>query len=480
MNWLKMREKAAGLLAQARDLQNTLDAEIEQLAADAVEERSSEIEALVTEARDLQKKAARLEATATQIQAADDDQEEAMAPRTSLADGAPPRTRPNQSRGAGSIGSMPAEPRDTEAEARGGFRDFADFAHAVYRSNPAAGAHYRPDRRLHGLEGGDDSPRMGAAATGLSQGVGSEGGFLVPPAFATSVWNGMLQQVDSLLGRTDQFPIDGESITLLANAETSRASGSRYGGIQGYWIGEAEQITASKPKVRKMRLEPHELACLVYVTDKLLNNGGAAVSNWLQRAAVDELSWLIGEAIVNGTGSGQPLGILNSGGLVTVAKESGQANDTLVQANIAKMWARCPARMRRSAVWLMNQDCDPQLDLMVTEVKNVAGSENVGGFQASLYNRENDTLYGRPIIRTEYNPTLGDAGDIILADLGSYATAFHRSGVSQAMSMHLRFDYAETAFRFMANLDGHPWVEKPLTPAKGTATLSPFVTLAAR
>lgn len=49
------------------------------------------------------------------------------------------------------------------------------------------------------------------------------------------------------------------------------------------------------------------------------------------------------------------------------------------------------------------------------------------------------------------------------------------------MSIHLRFDYGETAFRFMFEIDGQPWIAEPLTPFKGSAnTLSPFVTLATR
>jgi hypothetical protein len=35
-----------------------------------------------------------------------------------------------------------------------------------------------------------------------------------------------------------------------------------------------------------------------------------------------------------------------------------------------------------------------------------------------------------------------------------------QGGVQAAVSMHLRFDYFEQAFRFMFAVDGQPWLEE--------------------
>ncbi|MCH7628287.1 MAG: phage major capsid protein [Proteobacteria bacterium] len=153
---------------------------------------------------------------------------------------------------------------------------------------------------------------------------------------------------------TDTMVLTGtESITIPANDETSRAPGSRFGGVQGFWIAEADQITSSTPKLRNIKLEPQQLAVLVFVTDKLLKNA-SALSQYVNRAATDEINCLLGDAIIDGTGSGQPLGVLQSGALVSVAKESGQSAKTVVTDNIHKMWARLHPRARLSAVWFIN------------------------------------------------------------------------------------------------------------------------------
>jgi HK97 family phage major capsid protein len=327
-------------------------------------------------------------------------------------------------------------------------------------------------------QGISDALRPLAAAQGNNSLAGSEGGFLVPPQFSNAIWDGLNNPAESLLAMCDRYPIEGESMTFPANAETSRANGSRYGGIASYWLNEGAQITKSTPKFRQAKVEPHGLAALVYVTDKLLSSA-MALSPYLQRAAADEINFRVGDSIVNGTGAGQPLGIMSSAALVTVAKESSQVAATVVQENVSKMWARLHPRCRKNAVWLYNVDVEPQFDGLNTKIKNVAGSENVGGISNVVWNAEKGLLKGRPVMPVEYCQTLGTLGDLILVDLSMYLAGV-RGGVDSAQSMHLRFDYAETAFRFMFNVDGQPWLGNALTPKNGSNTLSSMVALATR
>lgn len=323
-------------------------------------------------------------------------------------------------------------------------------------------------------------PRLFAGtATGLSQQVPSEGGFLVPPQMSTEIWNGMSLSPYNLLGLTDSYTVTGDSLTFNANAETSRVQGSLYGGVRAYWISEADQYTGSKPKFRQLKLEPQELVALTYCTDKLLQNSGPALAQYIQRAASDAIMHLINQAIIEGTGAGQPTGLLVSPCVVSVAKETNQAAATIVQENVSKMWARLHPLARQTAVWLHNVDIEPQLDFLSTVVKNVAGTENVGGYANKVFDSERRTLKGRPLVPAEFCATLGTVGDVILVDLQKYATGV-RGALDTAMSMHVRFEYAETAFRFKFAVDGQTWLGAPITPAKGSNTLTTVVTLATR
>lgn len=349
-------------------------------------------------------------------------------------------------------------------DSKRGFKNFADFAMSVQNS-------MTPGRMA------DDRLRI-QAATGMSQDVAANGGYLVPPTFSSTIWDGMNSMPDNLLNRTDSYTVQGESLTFPANAETSRAAGSRYGGIRGYWLNEAGQVTASKPTFRQVKIEPQQLGVLCYVTDKLLNNSSVALEQYLTRAASDEINFLIGDAIINGSGAGQPKGIVNSAARVSVSKEAGQAAASVVLANIVKMWARCHAKSRANSVWLINQDVEPQLQQLSIAV-GVGGMPAYlppGGISEAPYAR----LMGRPVLPIEWCATVGTEGDIILADLKSYVTGV-KGGIEAASSIHLKFDYAETAFRFLFAVDGQPWMAAPITPYKGTSnTQSAFVTLAVR
>jgi HK97 family phage major capsid protein len=325
--------------------------------------------------------------------------------------------------------------------------------------------------------GNGDAMRTLAAASGMNQAVPADGGFLVPPTFATQIHEMVTADDTSLLEMCDTYPVEGESLTFVATDDTNRTSGAVAGGVIAYWKSEAAQLTGSKPKFRDVKVEPQELFALVYVTDKLMRNSPIALDQFLTSAAARAINWKVGDAIINGTGIGKPKGILASAARVTVAKEAGQGATTIVKENIDKMWSRMVASSRANAVWLINQDIETQLE-------SLSASVGTGGVPVYLpaggiADAPNARLKGRPVIPVQYCQTLGTEGDIMLVDMKQYLAGLRR-GIDAAMSIHLRFDYAETAFRFRFEVDGQPWWASPFTPAKSSNTLSPFVTLATR
>ncbi len=323
---------------------------------------------------------------------------------------------------------------------------------------------------------------MAAAGDGLSAGITADGGVLLPPAFSSEIQDRMGVASNSLLAETDQLPplpYGVESMEYPVVNETSRADGSRAGGVRGYWKAELTQMTESKPAFKAIKFSPSELYVFVYVADKLLKNA-ASISSFISSRCADELNFKIGDAIINGTGTAQPRGVLAGATdqpRVQIAKETGQAAATVVVANLEKMFARLPGRYVNGAKWYINQDVWPALFSM-TKAVGTGGlpvflpGGNVAGAPFG-------TIYGLPIVPLEYCATLGTEGDIILANFKAYGTQT-RGGVESAMSMHLKFDYNQSCFRFITEVDGQPWLSSSITPFKGTAKQSAFVTLANR
>jgi len=104
-----------------------------------------------------------------------------------------------------------------------------------------------------------------------------------------------------------------------------------------------------------------------------------------------------------------------------------------------------------------------------------AGSP-VGGLQGSPYG----TLLGRPIAVTQHAKSFSSQGDVMLADWRQYQSITKAGGIQTATSMHLYFDADATAFRSTFRVDGAPKLAAPISPANGSATMSPFIQLGAR
>jgi HK97 family phage major capsid protein len=210
------------------------------------------------------------------------------------------------------------------------------------------------------------------------------------------------------------------------------------------------------------------------------------MNGWINKKVPAAIDFAVNYAIVQGTGAGMPLGILNSPALITVAAESGQAASTIVANNIEKMWSRCEANCRSTAIWLANQSIEPQLFKLTHLIRNAADNDNVGGWPlymppGGLSAQPYSTLMGRPIVWTQACEALGSLGDLILVCPDQYITAVKTpGGVRQDVSIHVFFDYAVTSFRFIIRLGGQPAWTKPMSDRSGSYTYSPFVALAQR
>lgn len=336
-------------------------------------------------------------------------------------------------------------------------------------------------------KGGPIDPRLSmapqAAASGLNSSVGSEGGFLVRTDFSTALLDRAMEE-SVLANRCTTIDIGegSDGIELPYIDETSRATGSRWGGVQVYRRAEADTVTASKPKFGLLEIRLEDLMGICYTTDRAMRDA-TSLGQIIQRAFASEFSFKLDDEIIRGTGAGQCTGLLNSAALVSVAKEGSQVNDTLVAENVVNMRARLRARNRANSAWFINQELETQLPFMVVKIKNVAGAENVGGAPiympaGGLSGSQFDTLFGRPIVPAEQCSAIGDKGDVFLLDLGEYLL-IRKGAMETAESIHVRFLYGENTFRFTYRVNGAPAWKTALTPYKGV-TQSPYITLDAR
>ena len=355
---------------------------------------------------------------------------------------------------------------DDEYMKTGGFKSFVHFAQDIYKAG------------LGGRQSSELLTSWGTKTAGhLEIGDDSQGGYLVPTEFLATLLE-KAQETAIVRSRALFIPMATNSISIPYVAESSRAS-SLFGGVIIYHPAEAAAKTASKPLFGKLTLTLKKLVGLVYASDELLEDSPISIAPMINRMFPAAISFAEDEEFINGTGAGQALGILNAGCTVSVAKESGQAATTIVYNNIVKMWARLFSPSMGNSMWIANNDTFPQLATMALPVGTGGAPAYMpaGGLSGAPF----ASLMGRPLVMTEHCQTLGTTGDIFLCDWSQYLIGGKAgSPIKTASSIHLKFDYDETAFRFVLRYDGQPWWQTTLTPKHGSNTLSPFVKLDTR
>jgi len=356
-------------------------------------------------------------------------------------------------------------------------RPFANFGEQL-----AAIAYAQSPARSFGGLGGQIDKRLletNLAASGVNSTVPSEGAYMIGTEFSTALLAKSVE-VGKIAPLCFDIPIGegSDGIELPYIDETSRATGSRWGGVRVFRAGEADAPTATKPKFARHDLRLETLKGLAYVTERQLRNA-PATSVILENAFGSEMAFMKDDEIWRGTGVGQCLGFSTQSYegaslLVSVTKKAAQTAATFVIENATSMISRLYAQPGDNVAWFINRNVVGQLPLMTVGQQpvflpnnNAAGSPYFG------------TLFGYPVIIVEQAEALGTAGDVVLANCSKYVT-ISQGALRSAQSMHVRFIYDEMTFKWSLDFNGHSMIRKPITPYKGSATLSPFVTVETR
>jgi HK97 family phage major capsid protein len=333
----------------------------------------------------------------------------------------------------------------------GGFRSASEFFSAI-----VSGRH---------------DPRLVVAA-GQGESGASIGGFLLTSRIEAEIMTLVLEE--SIFAGRAQF----RTMTTATeehpafSTETDGANGTFYG-LTRQWLTEAGPATVQTAQLNMRQLNAHRAAIVVKITNQLLQDVPT-----FERQLLALIAKAIGHFqdvdILNGTGAGQPLGILKAPALIVVAKESGQTADTIVYANVLNMWSRLAPQSAGAALWLTSPSCLPQLEQMTIAV-------GTGGAPVKALTESGGryTLLGRELIVTHKCAPLGDQGDLVLVDPTQLLIGL-RAGMVAARSEHVGFLTDETYLRITTRWDAQPTWNAAHSPGSGHATCSPYVTLAVR
>lgn len=315
-----------------------------------------------------------------------------------------------------------------------------------------------------------------AAGTGMVVQEDNSAGALVPTEMSNMLM-GMSEETAVIEPRCSKLSIATNRIELPHPTDYDRSSGQVHGGVVAYFAGEDQAISSSRPKMEDLGVNLHALTVLAYASHQSIQFSAVDMGGYLMPRMAAGLTFKKEQKFLSGTGSGMPLGILNAKSIIEVAKETNQTAATIVLKNIYNMEQRLRVENAAGVTWLYNRLSS------LTALRSMflpAGTAGIAreAFQGNPFSNT-ATLDNVPIAHTEHCEAIGTVGDLILVDFSQYLAVTHRSGIEVASSIHMKFDYAQTAWRMITYIGGQIMPSKVYTNAKGI-TSAPVITLAVR
>lgn len=303
----------------------------------------------------------------------------------------------------------------------------------------------------------------------LAEAVGSSGGYTVPREFRPLLMHAAEEQ-SIVRKRAMVIPMSRRQLEVPALKQDGTTPGEPhwFGGMVAFWEAEAATIQETEPQFRNITLTAHELVALTHTSNTLLADSAISLSALLTgpRGFPGVIAWKEDYAFLNGSGVGEPLGVLNSPATISVARTTG---GEIKYDDLVNMMGRMlPSG---NAVWVASIAARPKLMLMN------GPSGNASYLWGSAREGVPDTLLGMPIIFTEKVPAVGTRGDISLMDFSHYYLGDRQSTTIESTDQ-ARWVRNQTSWKVVHRVDGQPWLNAPFTLADGATTISPFVTLA--
>jgi Phage capsid family len=333
----------------------------------------------------------------------------------------------------------------------------------------------------------DAGPRQ-YIANAMSERLPSGGGFLVPEVLRSQVLAFMTSAI--VRPHAMVLPMGAERLIVptLDNL-TQYSSTQALGGLTFAWTEEGAGITPSTPSFGRTALEARKAAAyMTGVPNEFVSDSAGAFGDFTARVISAGYAWLEDDAFFNGTGVGEPQGLLNAPCAVAVSRAN--SNSAAVFADIVAMFRALHPGIKQhgltsgvtSVAWLLSASV---IDALVESYLNVGGASAPstitpvappGWFSMGDGDKITPSLLGLPAIVTDHQPASGSVGDVALCDLSKYLIGDRLAMTIERAPEGKAFPSDASDFRIRARLDGRYWIQSATT-TEANQSVSPVVVL---
>lgn len=238
----------------------------------------------------------------------------------------------------------------------------------------------------------------------LTLSTNANGGFLAPQEFGTELIK-LLREYSPLRQYAKVIGIESASIIYPRRLTSTSAT----------WVSEIAARTESGMTFEQVTLNAFELATYTDVSNQLLADNVYNLEGELLADYAETFGKVEGLAFVNGTGSGQPKGIMTATGIAEVKTGAAAAFPGTNPADVLiGMYHKIPTTFAQAGVWLMNRNT---LSVIRTW-KDTTGQYLVLN---PITQGGASTLLGRPIVEMLDMDDIGaNKYPIIFGDMSGY------------------------------------------------------------
>ena len=201
--------------------------------------------------------------------------------------------------------------------------------------------------------------------------------------------------------------------------------------------GESINVSDLADDFTRIKTEAHKVVSLVKVANAFVTDNAFDIKKHLPKRFAKVFGRAEENLFINGTGEGQPVGILND----TLGAETGVTTTDVTFDDVINLYMSVKAKHRKHGVWLMNDETA----LALRKLKDKDGNY--------LW-QENDTILGKPVYISEFMPSIATGKKVIAFGDFSYYWILNRRPLA-VRALKEKFElYDQTGYLAMEYIDG--------------------------
>ena len=268
----------------------------------------------------------------------------------------------------------------------------------------------------------------------LSEGVDSEGGYLVPDEFERTLVQAL--EEDNVIRSHAHVFTTSNGVHKIPVVATKGVAN---------WIDEGQAYGESDDVFAQEQIDAHKVGTLIKVSEELLDDSAFDLQSYISKEFTRRIGAKEEEAFLIGDGSKKPTGILHAtaGAQVGVTAAGAAA---ITADELIDLYYSLKSPYRKNAIWVLN-------DGSIRAIRKLKDLSGQYLWQPGLRQGEPDMLLGKPLFTSAYMPTLAAGAKTILFGDLSYYWIGDRKGITFKRLNERYADYGQVGFLASKRVD---------------------------